>query len=353
MQIPTMQIPTMQIPITQAPVTHASPIPHVMAWVHGWAERLITRARRYATSLTPPKTYMGLNERQLHFISRHNRKEDIRLVDDKWKTKRALSACPDASIRVPDTYLTVHTHRALKRLDTLLRERPILDPRAGLVIKPIQGWGGKGILVLTERIDERHYRSADNQVYAIGELLNHTREILSGMYSLGGRRDGALIEELIHFSPDLKAYSRGGVPDIRVVLYRGVPISAMLRLATERSHGCANLSKGGVGVGINLETGLTTHAVQFKKPITHHPDTSKPLSGFQVPRWDAVLELATRAAQVSNLGFCGVDIVLDINNNPLILELNARPGLAIQIANRAGHLTRVQRVEALVHKSIE
>lgn len=305
----------------------------------------MNHVRLYTASLAQPQVYMGLNERQLHFISRHNRKEDIQLVDDKWKTKQVLRAYPDAQIRVPDTYLTVHTHRALKTLEALLLKRPILDPRGGLVIKPIQGWGGKGILVLTERINERHYRSADDRVYSIKDLLNHTREILSGMYSLGGRRDGALIEELIRFSSDLQAYSRGGVPDIRIVLYRGVPISAMLRLATERSHGCANLSKGGVGVGINLETGLTTYAVQFKRSITHHPDTAKPLSGFQVPQWGVVLELATRAAQVSKLGFCGVDIVLDTDNLPLILELNARPGLAIQIANRAGHLARIQRVD--------
>jgi hypothetical protein len=43
----------------------------------------------------------------------------------------------------------------------------------------------------------------------------------------------------------------------------------------------------------------------------------------------------------------GVDIVLDQNLGPLILEMNARPGLAIQIANQAGLQTRLDKVEAL------
>ncbi|MDX2346730.1 MAG: sugar-transfer associated ATP-grasp domain-containing protein, partial [Legionella sp.] len=42
----------------------------------------------------------------------------------------------------------------------------------------------------------------------------------------------------------------------------------------------------------------------------------------------------------------GVDIVLDKTEGPLMLELNARPGLNIQIANRRGLLTRYEAIEA-------
>jgi len=48
---------------------------------------------------------------------------------------------------------------------------------------------------------------------------------------------------------------------------------------------------------------------------------------------------------LTGLGYQGVDLVLDKNKGPLILELNARPGLNIQVANRAGLLTRLQLVE--------
>ena len=49
---------------------------------------------------------------------------------------------------------------------------------------------------------------------------------------------------------------------------------------------------------------------------------------------------------MTGLGYLGVDIVLDRYHGPLILELNARPGLAIQIANRVGLAQRLRRIEA-------
>jgi glutathione synthase/RimK-type ligase-like ATP-grasp enzyme len=42
------------------------------------------------------------------------------------------------------------------------------------------------------------------------------------------------------------------------------------------------------------------------------------------------------AADAFGLGFVGVDVVHDEHRGPLVLELNARPGLAIQLANRRG-----------------
>jgi len=48
-------------------------------------------------------------------------------------------------------------------------------------------------------------------------------------------------------------------------------------------------------------------------------------------------------------GYLGVDIVLDKEHGPLMLELNARPGLNIQIANREGGLLRYKKIEARAH----
>lgn len=50
---------------------------------------------------------------------------------------------------------------------------------------------------------------------------------------------------------------------------------------------------------------------------------------------------------MTNLGYLGVDIVLDRDQGPMIIELNARPGLSIQVANFAGLAPRVAIVEAL------
>ena len=170
------------------------------------------------------------------------------------------------------------------------------------------------------------------------------------LFSLGGKQDIALIEELIHFDNVFSGYSYDGVPDTRVIVFQGFPIMCMMRLSTSASDGKANLHQGAVGVGICVRTGRAVRAVQFGEPISIHPDTDKVLSELRVPHWPEVLELAASCYDMSGLGYIGTDIVLDRDKGPMLLELNARPGLAIQICNNAGLLPRLRLIEALTKK---
>ena len=63
------------------------------------------------------------------------------------------------------------------------------------------------------------------------------------------------------------------------------------------------------------------------------------------PIGKTLLHQAAKSYELTGLGYQGVDLVLDKTKGPLILELNARPGLNIQIANRAGLLPRLELVE--------
>ncbi len=116
----------------------------------------------------------------------------------------------------------------------------------------------------------------------------------------------------------------------------------MMRLSTAESDGKANLHQGAVGVGLCLRTGKAVRGVQKNQPITEHPDTGALLKNLQVPHWQEVLEIASSCYDMSGLGYIGTDIVLDKIHGPLLLELNARPGLAIQIANGVGILPRLR-----------
>ncbi len=154
-----------------------------------------------------------------------------------------------------------------------------------------------------------------------------------------------MIEQLVEFDPIFDRYSYEGVPDIRVIIYKGYPAMAMLRCSTKESDGKANLHQGAVGVGINMATGTSLFAVQHGIPITHHPDTGYDFSELEIPHWKKILTLAASCYEVTHLGYLGVDIVLDKNLGPLILELNARPGLAIQIANKTGAVKRFDKID--------
>jgi len=118
-----------------------------------------------------------------------------------------------------------------------------------------------------------------------------------------------------------------------------------LRLPTQASDGKANLHRGGVGVGIDLATGRTLAGIQGSRYIDTHPETGHSLRDRQIPYWQNILEMAARLGEKTEFGYLGVDIVLDQEKGPLLLEMNARPGLAIQIANREGLIGRLEAID--------
>lgn len=280
---------------------------------------------------------MGMNERNGDFILRYNPRKRFPLVDDKRQTKSLALA---AGIAVPDLYAVVEIEHQIAEL------RQSLAAYEDFVVKPAHGSGGEGILVVVGRANDG-YRKASGSLTSEEDLGHHISNILSGMYSLGGLPDCALIEYRVTFDPIFSEVSYLGVPDIRTVVFRGVPVMAMVRLPTRASDGKANLHQGAVGVGIDIATGCTFKGVWHEHLVDQHPDTGGIIEGLQIPRWDEILGLTARCHDLVGLGYLGVDIVLDRQLGPLMLEMNARPGLSIQLANRLGLLNRLRRIEAM------
>jgi len=117
-------------------------------------------------------------------------------------------------------------------------------------------------------------------------------------------------------------------------------------VALKRSGGAANLHAGGIGVGIDLETGRTSHAIQDDRPVDAHPDTRQPLAGIELPFWAEISSLGPPLNDLFGLGYLGADVVIDAQRGPLLLEVNARPGLSIQLANREGLRALLESGEA-------
>jgi len=278
---------------------------------------------------------MGMNHRNGLFIGPLNPRHRYPDVDNKRLTK-ALAA--RAGIPTPELYAVVGTNHRLREVPALVAERP------AFVVKPARGAAGNGIVLVTAH-DRAGVTKASGERLTWEEIIYHIAAILSGVYSLEGLEDEALIEALVEVDPVFAAVTFRGVPDIRVVVYRGVPVMAMVRLPTRRSDGRANLHQGALGVGVALGSGVTGSAVQGRQMVTRHPDTGHAVSGIEVPLWPGVLEIAARAYEIAGLGYLGVDLVLDRARGPVLLELNARPGLAIQLANQDGLARRVREVE--------
>jgi hypothetical protein len=77
------------------------------------------------------------------------------------------------------------------------------------------------------------------------------------------------------------------------------------------------------------------------------PGTKKKLNGILIPEWNRILETAVAASNAAELNFAGVDLFIHKDKGPMVVELNAAPGLSIQAANRAGLRRRLERVEDL------
>jgi alpha-L-glutamate ligase-like protein len=283
---------------------------------------------------------LGMNRRNAACILDHNPRGKFPLVDDKLRMHRL---CRDIGVPTPEVYAEITSYSMLRRLPELLGDR------CDFVVKPNRGSAGRGVLVVVGP-DERGYRRHNGQRLQRDDLAQHLSDILSGMYSLGGQPDSALVQQRVRLHPAFAAITYKGIPDIRVILYRNEPAMAMLRLPTKQSGGRANLHQGGIGTGIDLESGCTHHAVQRNRFVEQHPDTGRAVVGVCVPFWDEVLRLSRRVAQAVGLGYIGVDIVIDARDGPMLLEANARPGLAIQIANGRGLLPRLEAIDAMLER---
>ncbi len=268
---------------------------------------------------------LGINRRNLDFVYKGYRPGVFHPLDDKVVAKGILD---QAGIPSPYTIAVLRDQRDLGRL------AGDMDGAKDVVLKPANGWGGRGIILLTR--DGDRWRRTDGSVMTAAELTAHASEILAGTFSLDSSPDSVLVEERIYQHAFFDNIYAGGLSDVRVVVEKGRPVQAMSRVPSDSSDGKANLHEGGVGLGIDLTTGQCVGAVCLDREVTSHPDTGAELIGLTIPYWDKVLEIAISSSAAFGLDYMGVDIVMDVNRGPLVLEVNARPGLAIQIANRDG-----------------
>jgi alpha-L-glutamate ligase-like protein len=289
------------------------------------------------------KQVLGMNARNLKFIRPGNSKKSINLVNDKIRTKKVLQKND-----LPVSKLIAVVRNRKEFYNFTWNELP-----NSFVLKPNKGLGGEGILVTYGRKKNGKWVLPLNREASMQDIVLRVGNILDGDFSKTNAPDTAFFEERLKIHPVFKLYSYKGVPDIRVIVYNKVPIMAMLRLPTKSSNGKANLHKGGVGVGIDIASGVTTHAIMNDNVIEHLPDMKLPLRGIQIPEWERILELAIESTNACGLKYSGVDIAMDKESGPVILELNAHPGLSIQNANLAPLKDRLLRVRGLKIKTVK
>lgn len=291
---------------------------------------------------------LGANAR-IWFYLRQNTGKGRDIADSKIKTKEVLSRFDVGLPRI------LGLLESQKEVDEFLWQ----ELRGNFVIKPASGSGGRGVIVVKKKAKwAGEWYLMDGKKVNVSDLRLHCSDILEGRYSLYNKSDRVLIEERIKIHPKFLRFTRSGTPDVRVIVYNNVPVMAMLRLPTKESEGKANLHQGAVGLGIDLTTGITTYGVRYNNPVKKVYDYRRKkeikVNGIKTPNWKEILKTSVHCQKVvPGLKFLGVDLVIDKNKGPMVLELNARPGLSIQICNKAGLKRRLKRVEGVRVRSIK
>lgn len=282
---------------------------------------------------------LGINARNLLYLKPYNPRKSVKMADDKIKTKHFLSA---RDIPVPRLYGVINSSDELEKFD--FNSLP-----GQFVLKPNLGFGGEGIIPIVARDKETgDWVKGNGQKLSEDEYKSHIYDILDGRFSVSGVGDIAFFEQLIIPDSTLGEFSYKGLPDIRIIVYNLIPVMAMLRLPTKKSDGKANLHLGAIGCGIDLAKGEVTHITRANKIVDEEIDRDLPgLRGLKIPYWDDMLLIASKIQLIANLGYLAVDLAIDKTMGPVLLEMNARAGLNVQIANLAPLKKRLQQVQGI------
>lgn len=287
---------------------------------------------------------LGINDRNYSYLS-YNKAETVSIADNKLMTKKILK---ENGIPFPEVYATIKSEKQLSRFS--INKLP-----KSFVVKPAYGLKGAGINIYYNRTKDGYLILANRQKQNLNYIKSHIKNILDGQFSLGTspKPSVAIIEERVKMHSAFKLYSFRGIPDIRIIVCKNIPVMAMLRLPTEGSKGKANLSMGAIGVGIDMGSGVTTTAYKDGRIIDKLPGTDLRLSGIKIPYWTKILRISHKCQALTGIKLLGVDIIIDKEKGPMVVELNARPGLSIQVANQSGLKERLERVKKLKNVSEE
>lgn len=270
---------------------------------------------------------VGMNERNYTLVKRNNSRKDFYLANDKTACKEILES---TGIPTPQTYCVVEN---MGEINTKLELIENLDE---IVIKPAMGHGGAGILLL-KRNKENEWNTPSGILYSHEQIKMHIANILFGRFSRK-LNDKVIIEYLLTPHSFFRNIYHRGVPDFRIILLNKQPVLAMLRMPTELSDGKANLHSGAIGLGVDLSTGhLQEGYCQVRdKMVCHHPDSNVRFEGLKIPYWEQTYQIALDTANAFPLNYLGIDIVFDEKYGPMVIEINARPGMQIQNVTSTG-----------------
>ncbi|OGR06962.1 MAG: hypothetical protein A2511_17245 [Deltaproteobacteria bacterium RIFOXYD12_FULL_50_9] len=190
-----------------------------------------------------------------------------------------------------------------------------------LIIKPIQGHAGLGIVLAMNS-------NLGIQIKARSKMIPLAEFILP---------EDAIVQKIVKQDERIALISKHSINTIRVVtLYtrdeKVLIVSATMRFGVGDAF-VDNWSAGGVAAGVDLTTGKLKRFAFDKRGTRYlnHPLSNVRFENFQVPEWEKILYLATLVQkEFSFYRLLGMDIAVNDNSEPILIEVNANPDIIFQ-----------------------
>lgn len=263
-------------------------------------------------------------------------------INDKLTLKYMLNT-PNLSKYIPDYYLYIENDghysylmdapQSIKKDSDFLYN--LLIEKKHLALKSNRGSGGKGFFDLSYR---------NGSIYRNGDEIscNEFEELKLTL-------NGYIVTEFVEQSSEMEEIFEGADCALRIVLYKKVQekpedtvdygcMMAYARFGSSRSDLVSNLSRGGLAVRIDWDTGAYQGGFRgYKefwgeegvKGFPVHPDTGKNIEGEKIPHWDSIKSgLIDICNYMSSLDFFGMDVIVTEDGFKLC-EINSAPSTGL------------------------
>lgn len=196
-------------------------------------------------------------------------------------------------------------------------------PARDLIFKPANMAKGHGIVKLTHDVRAGVWRARDGSTAC-------PRTIGAWAAAHLGEKHAWLVQPFLRNAASWAGFTTGGLATCRIVTGRAIQggepflLGAFARFPLDH-EAVDNLSAGGVGAGVDLESGALTIGTIWVGEKGHHerhPRTGAQIKGAVLPGWPEMAELALRAHRAAgDWRSVGWDVAL-AEEGPVLIEAN-------------------------------
>lgn len=198
-----------------------------------------------------------------------------------------------------------------------------------LCIKPLEGWGGRGVLAGDVAVD------VDGAV--VVRVLNSGERVdaqeLVSRYEESGEMTNFLVEDYLQQSSEFSRFNGSSLNSVRLwVIQQGCEarvLGAYLRVGRAGAM-VDNSSAGGLMFPIDCRDGTLLpgllKATPHRANLTRHLDSGEAIAGGRLPGWAQIESFACEALRrLPHTHFAGLDVTLSDRGEAMLIECNPVP----------------------------